>query len=239
MRPLQDDRSLEQSDVVANSTMNRQRGLAGVNSYTRDLGFDLLSFLRQRLEERGRVEWLDLCCGTGRALIEAAQTLAGSPVSITGVDLVPMFDPVPAGLDRLQLIASPLADWEPDRPYDLITCVHGLHYLGDKLQAITRAVSWLAEEGRFLAHFDPASLQLRVGETERAAGSDVLRALRAQGLTYDPRKHLLSADGRRSLSLPFRYLGADATAGPNYTGQPAVASVYARSDRPTPERLNT
>ena len=226
MRPLQDDRSLEQSDVVANSTMNRQRGLTGVNSYTRDLGFDLLAYLRQRLQERGQVAWLDLCCGTGRALIEAAQTLPGSSVAITGVDLVPMFAPVPTGLDGLRLIASPLGDWTPDRPYDLITCVHGLHYLGDKLDAITRAVPWLAEDGRFLAHLDPASLRLREGETERIAGPEVLRALRAQGLTYDPRKHLLSADGRRALSLPFRYLGADDASGPNYTGQPAIASVY-------------
>jgi SAM-dependent methyltransferase len=229
MRPLQDDRSLEHSDVVANSAMNRQRSLAGVNSYTRDLHFDVLAFLRQRLAQRGRVDWLDLCCGTGRALIEAGRALEGHPISITGVDLVPMFDPVPAGLDTVRLVASPLSAWEPDRPYDLITCVHGLHYLGDKLDALSRAVAWLAEDGFFLAHLDPASLRLRDGDTERPAGPEVLRSLRRQGLTYDPRKHLLSASGRLTLSLPFRYLGADDTAGPNYTGQPAVASIYARA----------
>jgi hypothetical protein len=37
---------LEQSSVVANAAMNRDRGIAGVNSYERDLGFDLLSFSR-------------------------------------------------------------------------------------------------------------------------------------------------------------------------------------------------
>ncbi|MFD4871429.1 hypothetical protein [Streptomyces sp. NPDC058412] len=28
------------------------------------------------------------------------------------------------------------------------------------------------------------------------------------------------------MRLPFRYLGTDPAAGPNYTGQPAVASYY-------------
>ena len=33
--------------------------------------------------------------------------------------------------------------------------------------------------------------------------------------------------GPVALSLPYRYLGADDRAGPNYTGQPAVVSYYA------------
>ena len=38
-----------------------------------------------------------------------------------------------------------LATWRPERAYDLITCVHGLHYIGDKLGLVARAASWLAD----------------------------------------------------------------------------------------------
>lgn len=38
-RPF-DDAELEASAVVANCAMNRERQLAGVNSYARELGFD-------------------------------------------------------------------------------------------------------------------------------------------------------------------------------------------------------
>jgi SAM-dependent methyltransferase len=229
---LIDDQHLERSDVVANSTMNRERGLTGVNSYARDLQFDVLGFLRQRLAECGAVHWLDLCCGRGRALIEAGRALApdGSepPLTITGVDLVPLFDPVPSDLSSVRLVAASLSAWEPDRQYDLITCVHGLHYVGDKLDLIARAVGWLQDDGILLAHLDPANLRQRLGplETDRAGGPAILRELRRQGLTYDARKHLLRCDGPKHLKLPFQYLGADTSAGPNYTGQPAVNSVY-------------
>ncbi|MEU2630736.1 SAM-dependent methyltransferase, partial [Kitasatospora sp. NPDC007106] len=58
----------------------------------------------------------------------------------------------------------------------------------------------------------------------------VLAALRAAGFRYDARRRLLTLQGGRRppVALPgFRYLGADPAAGPNWTGQPAVASYYA------------
>jgi hypothetical protein len=39
---LLDDTTLAASSVVANSAMNRERQLAGANSYARELGFDPL-----------------------------------------------------------------------------------------------------------------------------------------------------------------------------------------------------
>ncbi|MCX4097526.1 hypothetical protein [Nocardia sp. alder85J] len=39
-RRLLDDTALECTSVVANNAMNRDRRLSGVNSYTRELGFD-------------------------------------------------------------------------------------------------------------------------------------------------------------------------------------------------------
>jgi SAM-dependent methyltransferase len=44
--------------------------------------------------------------------------------------------------------------WEPAGRFDLVTCVHGLHYVGDKLGALLRAASWLADGGVLVANFD-------------------------------------------------------------------------------------
>jgi SAM-dependent methyltransferase len=225
-RPLLDEASLGRSEIVANSAMNRERGIVGPNSYTQDLGFDVLGYLRECVERQGHAAWLDLCCGSGRALIEAGGAVAGpgsGQLEIRGVDLIPMFYSVPAELTGVRLEAASLADWEPERAYDLITCVHGLHYLGDKLGMIARALRWLTAEGRFMTHLDPANLRTAEGAP---AGPAILKQLRGAGLTFDSRRKLLASAGRRELQLTVRYLGADATAGPNYTGQAAINSWY-------------
>ncbi len=129
----------------------------------------------------------------------------------------------------MELVTASTAGWSPARAYDLITCVHGLHYLGDKLALLARAASWLTPDGLLSADLDPASLRLPDGAP---AARPVLAALRAAGFVYNARPHRLTLRGGRSVTLPFDYLGADATAGPNYTGQPAVASYYRPSGRP-------
>ena len=70
---LMGDDELERSAVVANCRMNRERNLLGSNGYDRELGFDPLDFLKERTATGRPVAWLDLCCGTGRALIQAAR----------------------------------------------------------------------------------------------------------------------------------------------------------------------
>jgi hypothetical protein len=50
--------------------------------------------------------------------------------------------------------------------------------------------------------------------------------LGAAGFAYDARTRRIRRTGRFDGALPFRYLGADDRAGPNYTGQPAVCSYY-------------
>lgn len=224
---LTDDGPLESSPVVANSTMNRERGCLGGNSYSKELSFDPLNFLRVRLRERGRAAWLDLCCGRGRALIEAACALAeegwGGSVELIGVDLVPMFDPAPAGLSFLRLEEAAVSNWQPPSSFDLITCVHGMHYVGDKLKLIADAVSWLEADGVFLSNLDLQSIKLPRGE---GATRGVAKALRGGGVEYDARRRLLVCRGRKTLRLDYEYLGANDNAGPNYTGQPAVDSYY-------------
>ncbi|WP_405768125.1 class I SAM-dependent methyltransferase [Streptomyces sp. NBC_00080] len=209
---------LERSSVVANNSMNRERGLTGVNSYARELGVDLLA----HLAHRPAPSWLDLCSGEGRALREAASALQAEAV-LTAVDLVGPLVPRPAPPALEEIVAS-VSSWTPARTYDLITCVHGLHYVGDQLGLLTRAASWLSEDGLLVAHFDPESVRHADGST---AARGVVSALRAAGYDYSPRHHRLTLRGARAVRLPFRYLGADPAAGPNYTGQPAIASHYA------------
>ncbi|MFF3205070.1 methyltransferase domain-containing protein [Streptomyces sp. NPDC002962] len=208
---------LERSCVVANNTMNRERGLTGVNSYARELGIDLLA----HLAHRPAPSWLDLCSGEGRALREAASALPAGAI-LTAVDLVGPLAPRPAPPALEETVAS-VSSWTPARTYDLITCVHGLHYVGDQLGLLTRAASWLTEDGLLAAHFDPESVRHADGST---AARPAVSALRAAGYDYSPRRHRLTLRGPRAVRLPFRYLGADPAAGRNYTGQPAVASYY-------------
>ncbi|OJW22264.1 MAG: hypothetical protein BGO49_07200 [Planctomycetales bacterium 71-10] len=216
---------LERSAVVANCRMNRERGLLGSNGYDRELGFNPLGVLKTLLGEGRSAAWLDLCCGSGKALIEAARIVhaEGLDVEVVGVDLAGMFRRVDPDLTCLRLVEASLSDWRPDRSFDLITCVHGLHYVGDKLGLIARAASWLADDGLFTASLDLHNVKISDGKpTGRRVAADLRRA----GLDYDRRRRLVVCRGRKVVDLPHRYLGADDRAGPNYTGQPAVDSYY-------------
>lgn len=173
----------------------------------------------------GTVRWLDLCCGRGTALLETAALLGreGLTARLTGVDLVDAFAAEPP--QEVEFFVAPLADWRPAHRFDLITCVHGLHYVGDKLGALARAVSWLTTDGHFVANFDTTSIRFR---NDAPATRRLTTALRAQGFTYDARARRVSRHGHADVEFGFRYLGADDRAGPNYTGQPAVHSYYER-----------
>ncbi len=224
MPDLLGDADLTRSSVVANCRMNRERGLTGSNGYAVEVGFAPLDFLRARVATHGRaVAWLDLCCGSARALVEAARMGSSEPITIVGVDLVDGFLPTGRDLPNLTLVTASLSTWEPARSFDLITCVHGLHYIGDKLGLLTRAASWLTADGLVAASLDLNNLRLESGQT---APRQFAASLRRAGLTYDSRHRLVGCEGQRSIPLPYRYLGADDAAGPNWTGQPAVNSWY-------------
>lgn len=224
------DALLEHSSVVANCAMNRERGLTGSNGYGRELGFDVLVELRQRLRHaEGLVRWLDLCCGSGRALIEAEEQLdtvgRAGRVEIFGVDLVDYFAPAPPST-TVRMVTASVTSWRPpaDIRFDLVTCVHGLHYIGDKLAVLARAASWLTTDGVFAASFDPSGIRRADGTP---LGRPLTAALRNAGFAYDSRTRRITRHGRGdAVALPFTYLGADDAAGPNYTGQPAVHSYY-------------
>ncbi|MDI6097170.1 class I SAM-dependent methyltransferase [Actinoplanes sp. NEAU-A12] len=265
MGRLLSEAALHGSSVVANCAMNRERQLAGVNSYARVLGFDPVDWLAAtRIDgaddtagadgtdgtdgTRGPA-WLDLCCGSGRALVQAAEQLPSA--TIVGVDLVDAFVSARPGVETsgtgqpadaghlagraggtggtsraeggVSFVVAPVEAWEPDRAFDLITCVHGLHYVGDKLAVLARMARCLRPGGRFVADLDLDGIRLADGQP---AGRRLVTRLRGAGLAYDARRRRISCTGPVQLDLPYAYLGADDRAGPNYTGQPAVHSFY-------------
>jgi hypothetical protein len=101
--------------------------------------------------------------------------------------------------------------------------LHGLHYLGDKLEAIRLAASWLVSDGRFVANLDASNLCLSQGGKGQRK---IVRFLRDKGFDYLPAKHLLQRMGHKELTIPFEFRGADDSAGPNYTKQSVVNSYY-------------
>lgn len=60
MKYLLTNAQLEASEVVANNLMNRQRQLAGSNSYAREIGFNPLSFITTRIQNQKSAAWLDI-----------------------------------------------------------------------------------------------------------------------------------------------------------------------------------
>ncbi|MBE1462671.1 trans-aconitate methyltransferase [Kibdelosporangium phytohabitans] len=121
----------------------------------------------------------------------------------------------------MTLIAAPVSAWQPEDRYDLITCVHGLHYIGDKLGTLTRVAQWLAPDGVFVANFDADAVRDSDGSP-----LNITKALRTAGFDYNARTRRIRKHGPRTTPFPWKYLGADKSAGPSYTGQPAVHSYY-------------
>lgn len=226
--PLLSETALHWSPVVANSVMNRERGASGVNSYEKELKLAPASYLEALLRHQGRAAWLDLCCGVGNALVQTAEHFQRrgqlNRLTLQGVDLVDAFRPLPPALrGSLTFTAAALPAWTPAQPFDLITCSHGLHYLGDKLRVLEQVAGWLGPQGRFVAHLDLQNIRL-----EAPNSPAVLRQLlRQAGFTYDARTRLLRRVGPAPVRFGLRYLGADDAAGPNYSGQPAVTAHYA------------
>jgi SAM-dependent methyltransferase len=169
--------------------------------------------------------WLDLCCGSGKAPIEAARIVHGEglDVEIVGVDLVGMFQWTDPDMTSLRLVEASLTGWRPERPFDLITCVHGLHYIGDKLSLIARAATWLTDDGLFVASLDLHNLKIA---DRKSSAHRMVADLRRAGLNFDRRRRRLTCRGRRTVDFPYRYMGADDRSGPNYTRQHAVDSYY-------------
>ncbi|MEL6347036.1 MAG: methyltransferase domain-containing protein [Myxococcota bacterium] len=182
------------------------------------LGFNLHGFLEFRARTRGGAAWLDLCCGSGWGLIDAAERLGSiDGISIQGVDPMASFAPWVAGTHGLTFTAGAIASWKPARDFDLITCARGLDAVGDRLGLIARAAGWLVADGVLLANLDLSHLKM-VG---RPASLWVPRLLERAGLEYDRRQ--VRCRGRKQPQLPLTYLGASGEAA---VGGRAVTARY-------------
>ena len=67
---------------------------------------------------------------------------------------------MPHGSKHLAPIEASLLTWSPKGNFDLITSIHGLHSIGDKLGLVARACSWRNHEGLFFAGHDFGNLRL-------------------------------------------------------------------------------
>lgn len=232
------------ADIVVNAAMNRGRGFAGVNSYTRDLRqFDIGAFLQERVETypSQTVRWLDACCGEGRALREAAQLWTGAlwsrHLEIIGLDLWDDLPPSRACTDgpALRFVGADIADWTPqDAPLDLITCVHGLHYLPDKLGFLERAYSWLAADGGLLlAHLDTENIREEASETA-GLWPTLARRARKQGVPLRFSNHLLRLErtpgSPDALTFGCSFAGRTVSPRPNFSGMTVIDSCYRREE---------
>jgi SAM-dependent methyltransferase len=223
---LQTEETLVWSTVVANCRMNRERGLRGVNSYEKELKLDILSLLEEKAQQGEMVRWLDICCGTAKALGEAASFLQKkgiTNVKIEGWDVAGLFINQYANLSNLHLVAGTIAHWQPTYSYDLITCVHGLHYIGDKVSLIEKCLSALTPEGIFVSNLDLKNIKKLDGISLDRRLKKVFRSV---GLHYNSRLHLLTCRGQKQMKAGLLYVGANDQAGKNYTGQEAVDSYY-------------
>lgn len=224
--PLLSEDKLIWSPIVANCRMNRERNAIGINSYEQELGFDPIAFLKERVQLAGSASWLDLCCGEGRALHQAAQYFhqlqMQNSIHLKGIDLLDTFERIEDSIHCLSFETASIVDWAPTFSYDLITCIHGLHYVGDKLKVLETIATTLKREGLFWANFDVKSININ-GSSKK---DHLQRLFKKNGWVYNGRQKQLNRQGPATIHFGLHYLGADDQAGPNYTGQEAVCSYY-------------
>jgi ubiquinone/menaquinone biosynthesis C-methylase UbiE len=214
------------SPIVANNRMNRKRSSSGINSYEKELKFKPEAYLNTLLKQKDHVKWLDLCCGEGNALLQYAHALSDKGrqelVTLLGIDLVDEFQPIPSVINCLRFEIASLVNWSNDDQYDLITCIHGLHYVGDKLKALSMVLKLIANQGLFAANLDLNNIKIE-GDLK---GNYLKKLFAENDIVYNARRKLVTCKGPRDIYFNLTYKGADDKTGPNYTGQEVVDSYY-------------
>ncbi|HEV7780906.1 MAG TPA: methyltransferase domain-containing protein [Chitinophagaceae bacterium] len=214
------------SPIVANSRMNRERKASGINSYEKEFKFKPEVFLESKIKELGHASWLDLCCGQGNALIQTASYLHSKglqdKVQLSGIDLLPSFQPIPKNITCLHFKSGSVVDWVSSEKYDLVTCSHGLHYLGNKLKVIETVIGALDHKGLFIANLDLANISIAKTDTRQF----LKNFFKKEDIQYNQRARIIKRAGFARIKFNLRYIGADDKTGPNYTGQDAVTSYY-------------
>lgn len=225
MRLLPEDK-LIWSPIVVNSRMNRERKASGVNSYEQEFNFKPEEYLEKKIKENGRAVWLDLCCGQGNALMQTAQYFDRKEfqdrIRLEGIDLIDTFPKNYNKYKFLEFKVQSLIEWVPTQKYDLVTCVHGLHYLGDKLKVLEQCAQAITKDGLFIANLDLRNIHLQ----KEDADTHLKKTFKQLGFSYNSKSKILKKTGYGEIKFGFTYLGASDEHGPNYTGQDSVTSFY-------------
>jgi ubiquinone/menaquinone biosynthesis C-methylase UbiE len=225
MQLLPEDK-LVWSPIVANSGMNRERNSSGINSYEKEFHFKPEIFLESKIKESGQSSWLDLCCGQGNALLQTAIYLYGHGlqpnIKLKGIDLLNSFQVIDKNINCIDFESKSVVDWIPDQKYDLITCSHGIHYIGDKLKVIETAIGALNPHGIFIANLDLANIII----TETNSNLFLKNLFKKTQIQYNNRSKIIKRVGFADIQFGLLYKGADDKGGANYTGQDAVTSYY-------------
>ena len=117
----------------------------------------------------------------------------------------------PEQVPNVTLTAADVAAFTLDRPADLISCVHGLHYLGDKLGFIQHACAMLTPGGLLLAHLDPDNL--RASGAGASIWRQAVRHAAKGGAAVDFKGHVLRiARTEAPLNFGLTFQGAPARA---------------------------
>ena len=227
-KKLLQEEELEWSPVVANNAMNRERIAIGINSYEQDIKLNPINFLLER-KKQDYIQWTDLCCGRGNALIQASKYFEDTPLatklSLIGIDLVDFFSSHQTNILTLNQLS--IREWQPDKKSDLISIVHGLHYIGDKLGILLKVIAAIKEDGVFIGNIDLDNIKIKDIPNAKTIISSFFKK---NHINYDPKNKILKVEGSKTIASEFIYLGADDKAGPNYTGQPVVNSYYRLKD---------
>jgi len=224
---IKDDQTLGWSPIVANNRMNRERVAIGVNSYEQDLKLNIIEYIESN-NKQGNFRWMDLCCGKANALIQVSKHFTQKKqipkIYFEGIDLVNFFNPQYKKYDDiLRITQMNLSNWNPAEQYDLITIVHGLHYVGNKLELIIKASNALKTDGLFIGNLDLQNIKLLGNSNQQSA---LKKYFKEEAIVYDAKSKLLSVQGNKVVNSRFKYVGSNDKAGPNYTGQNAVDSIY-------------
>ena len=127
-------------------------------------------------------------------------------VRMEGWDVAGLFMESLTPFPTVQFVADTLAQWQPTHGYDLITSVHGLHYMGDKLGLIQKCVGHLTQDGIFMGNLDLRNIKKLDG---RSLDRPLRKMLSGYGIHYHPRRHLLTCQGPKQINLSLHYAGAN------------------------------
>lgn len=204
MQLIPDDK-LIWSPTVANSRMNRSRNASGINSYEQEFKFKPGQFLESAVAEKGSAAWLDICCGEGKALLQTAQYFKNrnrqQAIELNGIDLIENSN----SNSDVVFYVMPFSSFKSAIKYDLITCVHGLHYVENKLAAIEKAISLLKVKGLFVANLDLSDICIKDTDSNQLLKD----RLKKENIQYNSRRKIIKKIGYDELRFDYDYLGAD------------------------------